>query len=154
MSEFQRLIKARDRFFSGEVQACLQVPEDQLKVDHRLRCTKEKAGLLSKIVQVIKREPFSASFRFWLTRAIESFLRGGTSYADQMFLVKRGIVEDTIRNILAVNFTRPKEVLQSCFDMLGELVKFNRIGFEILNTELNDPEKVGLTFRRRDGPTF
>ena len=80
--------------------------------------------------------------RFWLIRAIESFLRGNTSYADQLFLINRGIVEDTVQNILAINFTRPKEVLQSCFDMLGELVKFNSGGFEILHKELFETEKV------------
>jgi hypothetical protein len=42
---------------------CLQVSEDVLKMEPRLRCTKEKVGLLSKIVYVIKQEPFSASFR-------------------------------------------------------------------------------------------
>jgi Trpc4-associated protein len=84
--------------------------------------------------------------RFWLTRAIESFLRGGTSYADQMFLISRGIVEDTLQNILAINFNRPKEVLQSCFDMLGELIKFNTNGFDILNNQLNDLDKVCNTF--------
>jgi Trpc4-associated protein len=87
--------------------------------------------------------------RFWLIRAIESFLRGNTSYADQLFLIKRGIVEDTVQNILAINFTRPKEVLQSCFDMLGELVKFNTDGFDILNKELVDNEKVFIKFKPR-----
>jgi hypothetical protein len=56
-------------------------------------------------------------------------------------------VQDTVQNILAINFTRPKEVLQSCFDMLGELIKFNTDGFEILNRELSDPEKVFLNFK-------
>ncbi len=59
-----------------------------------------------------------------------------------MFLINRGVVQDTVQNILAINFTRPKEVLQSCFDMLGELVKFNLVGFNILNGELIDTEKV------------
>lgn len=31
--------------------------------------------------------------RFWQARAVESFLRGATSYADQMFLLKRGLLE-------------------------------------------------------------
>jgi Trpc4-associated protein len=123
---------------------CLKVDEQILRVENKFRCTKEKVGLLSKIVQVIKQEPFSASFRFWLIRAIESFLRGNTSYADQLFLIKRGIVEDTVQNILAINFTRPKEVLQSCFDMLGELVKFNTDGFDILNKELADTDKFNM----------
>lgn len=134
-------------FLIEEIHSCLQVSEEVLKVETRLRCTKEKVGLLSKIVQVIKQEPFSASFRFWLTRAIESFLRGGTSYADQMFLISRGIVEDTLQNILAINFNRPKEVLQSCFDMLGELIKFNTNGFDILNKQLNETDKFNMLLR-------
>lgn len=117
-----------------------------LKIDNRVRCSKSKEGLLSKIVNVIKKEPFSASFRFWLIRAIESFLRGGTSFAEQTFLINRGVVEDTIQNILAVNFTRPKEVIQSCFDMLGELVKFNIKAFEIINNQLFENENVKNIF--------
>ena len=50
-------------YFEGEAHACLQVPEASLKVEVRLGCTKEQVGLLTKIVQVIKQEPFSASFR-------------------------------------------------------------------------------------------
>ncbi len=95
--------------------------------------------------QAQTKTPFS--FRFWLTRAIESFLRGGTCYADQMFLIKRGIVEDTLQNILAINFTRPKEVLQSCFDMLGELIKFNSQGFTILSGQLAGADKFNMLIR-------
>jgi Trpc4-associated protein len=80
--------------------------------------------------------------RFWLIRAIESFLRGGTSYADQLFLINRGIVQDIVQNILSINFTRPKEVLQSCFDMLAELIKFNTKGFNTIHNELQESEKV------------
>lgn len=36
--------------------------------------------------------------RFWQARAVESFLRGTTSYADQMFLLKRGLLEVWLRN--------------------------------------------------------
>ncbi len=64
-----------------------------------------------------------------------------------MFLINRGIVQDTLHNILAINFTRPKEVLQSCFDMLGELIKFNSQGFMILDSELPDTEKFNLFIR-------
>ena len=31
--------------------------------------------------------------RFWMARAIESFLRGKTSYADQTFLLRKGLLE-------------------------------------------------------------
>jgi Trpc4-associated protein len=79
-----------------------------------------------------------------LIRAIESYLRGGCSYADQLFLINRGVVEDTTQNILAISITRPKEVLQSCFDMLGELIKFNIKGFAKLDNEITDPAKFNL----------
>lgn len=36
---------------------------------------------------------FLLCLRFWQARAVESFLRGTTSYADQMFLLKRGLLE-------------------------------------------------------------
>lgn len=36
---------------------------------------------------------FLLFLRFWQARAVESFLRGTTSYADQMFLLKRGLLE-------------------------------------------------------------
>ena len=47
----------------GEAIPSLKFSEETLVVERRLRCTKEKVGLLSKIVKVIKQEPFSASFR-------------------------------------------------------------------------------------------
>lgn len=59
-------------------------------------------------------------------------------------------MEDTLHNILAINFARPKEVLQSCFDMLGELIKFNSHGFRILDNELADKEKFNMLVRMID----
>lgn len=35
----------------------------------------------------------SCHFRFWQARAVESFLRGTPSYADQVFLLRRGLLE-------------------------------------------------------------
>lgn len=51
--------------FTEEAETCLRVDETIFKVENRFRCTKDTpVGLLSKIVLVIKQEPFSASFRF------------------------------------------------------------------------------------------
>jgi Trpc4-associated protein len=80
--------------------------------------------------------------RYWLTRAIEGYLRGKTYYADQMFLLRRGLVENTVENILKITVSGAAEVFQCCFDMLGELIKFNTFGYEILNLQLQDDEKV------------
>jgi hypothetical protein len=52
-------------YFSAVTIPCLRWPEESLMVDHKLRCTKDKVGLLSKIVAVIKQEPPTASFRYF-----------------------------------------------------------------------------------------
>lgn len=51
--------------------------------------------------------------RFWQARAVESFLRGTTSYADQMFLLKRGLLEVMAWRVrvLGVPFSRSPCVL-------------------------------------------
>lgn len=35
---------------------------------------------------------------------------------------------------------KPKEILQSSFDLLGELMKFNPIAFKIFNSVIDDKE--------------
>ena len=54
---------------------------------------KGSRGLLTKIVDVMKKEPTASTFRFWLARAVESHLRGTTSYCDQIFLLRRGLLQ-------------------------------------------------------------
>lgn len=134
---------------------------------------KGSKGLLTKIVEVMKKEPTTSTFRFWLARAVESYLRGNTSYCDQVFLMRRGLLQVSClllcREILFNMYTvftyefffllnlflsvqhvasniveheiRHKEILQSSFDLLGELIKFNVEAFktfeEILHTQPN-----------------
>ena len=50
-------------------------------------------GLLTKIVEVMKKEPTASTFRFWLARAVESYLRGSTSFCDQVFLLRKGLLQ-------------------------------------------------------------
>lgn len=103
---------------------------------------------------------------------MESFLRGATSYADQMFLLKRGLLEVkactahnlSVRHVkgrgcsAASSFLpqhilfciidsgcTSRDVLQSYFDLLGELMKFNIDAFKRFNKYVNTPEKVQLS---------
>lgn len=117
--------------------------------------------------------------RFWQARAVESFLRGATSYADQMFLLKRGLLEVSDLDVLymlsiyiahsypfmpwnaMLSIFKPfsvsmqhilfciidsgcksRDVLQSYFDLLGELMKFNIDAFKRFNKYVNTEEKV------------
>ncbi|KAJ8302972.1 hypothetical protein KUTeg_019368 [Tegillarca granosa] len=106
-------------------------------VNKTLMCKGSK-GLLTKIVEVMKKEPTTSTFRFWLARAVESYLRGNTSYCDQVFLMRRGLLQHVATNIVEHEI-RHKEILQSSFDLLGELIKFNIEAFksfeEILSTQ-------------------
>lgn len=117
--------------------------------------------------------------RFWQARAVESFLRGATSYADQMFLLKRGLLEvkamttltcyygsslsflfyQLKNNLFPFSFPRQhilfciidsgctsRDVLQSYFDLLGELIKFNIDAFKRFNKYVNTAEKVYICY--------
>ncbi|KTG44279.1 hypothetical protein cypCar_00004642, partial [Cyprinus carpio] len=63
--------------------------------DRNLVCDGKK-GLLTRLISVMKKEPIDSSFRFWQARAVESFLRGMPSYADQVFLLRRGMLEENV----------------------------------------------------------
>lgn len=109
------------------VQNDLELPESLTNTNRKLCCTGEK-GLLSKILETLIRCPPTAPLRFWLSRAIEGFLRGRASVGDQLFLIKRGLLEHLVDHITSEEL-KPKEILQSSFDLLGELMKFNQFAF-------------------------
>ena len=103
-------------------------------------------GLLTKIVEAVKKEPSQSTFRFWLCRAIESFLRGRVSYADQIFLLRRGLLQQITTSIINTEHrTIQHEVIQSSFDLLGEMVKFNIDACKQLDSLLNTEAKLKKT---------
>ena len=103
-------------------------------------------GLLTKIVDVLKKEPTQSTFRFWLCRAVESFLRGRISYADQIFLVRRGLLQHVTSSIINTEHrTIQHEIIQSSFDLLGEMIKFNSDACQQLDTILNTEAKLKKT---------
>ena len=103
-------------------------------------------GLLSKIIEVLKKEPTQSTFRFWLCRAIESFLRGRISYSDQIFLLRRGLLQHVTASIINTEHrTIQHEIIQSSFDLLGEMVKFNIDACQQLDAILNTEAKLKKT---------
>lgn len=85
--------------------------------------------------------------RFWQARAVESFLRGTTSYADQMFLLKRGLLEHILYCIVDSE-CKSRDVLQSYFDLLGELMKFNVDAFKRFNKYINTDAKFQVFLKQ------
>jgi len=117
-------------------------------------------GLLSKIIGVLKTVSISSIFRFWLCRAVESWLRSSSSFrvADQLFVISRGLLQHIVDVLLeselrwldsdrrsrtdAAPELRFREVAQSSFDLLGELFRFNMEACRQLDILLNTDLKV------------
>ncbi|MGH0124494.1 UNVERIFIED_CONTAM: hypothetical protein FKN15_077179 [Acipenser sinensis] len=120
------------------------IPEVEAVVntDRSLVC-EGKRGLLTRLLSVMKKEPADSSFRFWQARAVESFLRGVTSYADQVFLLRRGLLEHILFCIIDSE-CKSRDVLQSYFDLLGELMKFNLLAFKRFNKYVDTEEKFQI----------
>jgi len=106
----------------------------------KLMC-KGSTGLLTKIVDVLKKEPSSSTHRFWLSRTVESYLRGATSHHDQIFLLRRGLLEHITASLIQTD-TRHKEAIQSSFDLLGEMVKFSYEACKQMDSILNTEHKL------------
>ncbi|XP_029466793.1 short transient receptor potential channel 4-associated protein isoform X2 [Rhinatrema bivittatum] len=124
------------------LKASIPEVEAVINTDRSLVCDGKK-GLLTRLLQVMKKEPAESSFRFWQARAVESFLRGATSYADQMFLLKRGLLEHILYCIIDSE-CKSRDVLQSYFDLLGELMKFNIDAFKKFNKYVNSEDKFQI----------
>ncbi|KAJ7337109.1 Short transient receptor putative channel 4-associated protein [Desmophyllum pertusum] len=120
------------------VQNDLELPESLSSTNRKLCCAGEK-GLLTKILETLIRCPATAPLRFWLSRAIEGFLRGRASVGDQLFLIKRGLLEHLVDHITSEEL-KPKEILQSSFDLLGELMKFNPFAFKRFDQVIQDKQ--------------
>lgn len=120
------------------VQNDLEVPESLSSTNRDLCCSGEK-GLLTKILETLIECPITAPLRFWLSRAIEGFLRGRASIGDQLFLIKRGLLEHLVDHITSDEL-KPKEILQSSFDLLGELMKFNPFAFKRFDVAISDKQ--------------
>lgn len=108
-----------------------QYPKPASLSKSKNRCNGSK-GLISKIIDVLKKTSPDNALRFWLSRAIEGFLRGSVCPPDQHFLINRGLIKHLFDHIVNSD-TKAKEIIQSSFDLLGELMKFNETGFQEFN---------------------
>ncbi|PAA90164.1 hypothetical protein BOX15_Mlig011780g2 [Macrostomum lignano] len=105
-------------------------------VDRSLMCRKEP-GLLVRMVEVLQHEPSTSTFRFWLARAVESYLRCQGAYCDQVLLIRRGLLSHVASTLIEVD-SPSREVVQSGFDLLAELLKFNEQAVRELDGQLGE----------------
>eukprot|EP00111_Clytia_hemisphaerica_P024052 TCONS_00070896-protein len=110
---------------------------DKSKSKYRCQGTK---GIMSKIIETLTKTNPNNALRFWLSRAIEGFLRGAVSAPDQHFLMNRGLIKHLVEHIVNDD-TKSKEIIQSSFDLLGELMKFNSAGFQNFNDAVENEQQ-------------
>lgn len=72
---------------------------------------------------------FFISHRFWLARAVESYLRGNTSYCDQIFLMRRDLLQVSVIFMYVRNLT---------FCLLVDIIQEYCSHHKVISKELMD----------------
>ena len=93
-------------------------------------------GLLHKLIYKYMRECYYSSSKFWLSSCIEIILRGNNTFF-QTYIGCSGLFPCLLYDIL-YSHKDQNQILQLSFDILGELIKFNRGNFYILTYYFSD----------------
>jgi hypothetical protein len=88
-------------------------------------------GFLQKLIFKYMQECYYSSAKFWLSSCIEVMVRGDNTFF-QTYIATSGILPCLLYDIL-YSKQEQNQILQLSFDILGELVKFNRGNFYLLN---------------------
>ncbi len=95
----------------------------------------EKTGLIGQLVATLVREPRDSVYQFWLCSCIECFLRGQPARF-QVYFATAGLLRHLVEHSLNHSASMQAESLQTAFDLLGELVKYNQQTVEMLDLVL------------------
>ena len=93
-------------------------------------------GLFIKLIFKYMQECYFSSARFWISSCIEVILRGNNSFV-QTFTIYSGLLYCLMNDILYGKQDK-NQTLQISFDILGELVKFNRCSIFMMDYCLCD----------------
>ena len=88
-------------------------------------------GLFIKLIFKYMQECYFSSARFWISSCIEVMLRGNNAFF-QTYTIYSGLLYCLLNDILYGKQDK-NQILQISFDILGELVKFNRCSFFIID---------------------
>lgn len=83
----------------------------------------EQKGIIGKIIFTLQKEPLDSIYVFWLCSCIESYLRSSDPRL-QLYLARSGLLQYIVLNIVD-NAPKLSQNLQTFFDLLGELIKYN-----------------------------
>ncbi len=98
-------------------------------------------GLIASLVEVHQNEKVERPFKFWVALCIEAYLRGSRGQ-EQMFMARCGILDGVLKVMTVDPNSGPSAInlLQTAYDMLGELIRNNPHGIALLNSALDDKQ--------------
>jgi len=101
-----------------------------------------RVGLLTKVIRILILEPKNSHLKFWLASCLESFLRGSNLF-HQMYIVYTGLFHFLIQEIVEEPETQGDSacVRQISYDLLGEIIKFNKAAFVVFNSIVTKKEQ-------------
>eukprot|EP00002_Diphylleia_rotans_P039837 TRINITY_DN9336_c0_g1_i2.p1 TRINITY_DN9336_c0_g1~~TRINITY_DN9336_c0_g1_i2.p1 ORF type:complete len:445 (+),score=66.21 TRINITY_DN9336_c0_g1_i2:78-1412(+) len=108
----------------------LRIMGIDLPPNHESVGSRGEIGLITTIADLLVRLPENSVYRFWLSSCIEAFLRNSRPEY-QLFLIKRGLMHHILRSVVWKG-SLGGESLQTSFDLLSELVKFNPEGIKLV----------------------
>jgi hypothetical protein len=89
-------------------------------------------GLMGRITATLMQQPRDSVYQFWLCSCVECFLRG-QSEENQIYFARTGLLGHLVRHVVNHTSVRQTEsLLQTSFDLIGEIIKYNRINVELL----------------------
>jgi Trpc4-associated protein len=91
----------------------------------------ERVGLLRKLIIKYIQECYFSSAKFWLASCIEVMVRGNNTFF-QSVITTTGLMPCLLYDIIYAQGDS-LQILQLSFDILGELIKFNKANFLLLN---------------------
>jgi len=99
-----------------------------------------ESGFLDRLVDIFITCSANASYRVGLASCLESYLRG-SGRAEQTIIAQRGLLEFLLKQVTAERTEATSgSTLQTTYDLLGELCKFNRQVFIMMNKILKREE--------------
>lgn len=101
-------------------------------------------GLLSKVIDVFKKQQRDSVYLFWLSSVVEALLRGSSPKV-QLFIARTGgLFSHLVKEILSDGL-KVAGNLQTAFDLLGELVKCNKRVLAMMDDALSGTDFRKLT---------
>jgi len=125
-----------------EILACRKICHlpPQSQVLNPVDAGKDDPGLLHKLVNLLFQiEDADSQSLFWVASTLEAFLRGGSS-EEQILVTSWGMVELLILKMISDEQPKTADMLQTNFDLLGEIFKLNPVVFEYVERKFTEKQ--------------